>query len=95
MGCELSSTETTGQELWDEGIVAIGVSEQVPTRDMLGSYCRTSTYSMPEIICSYSSHHGTLARSLARAMMASFFDVAGSIFVDRFVIYVEKRLWET
>lgn len=27
--------------------------------------------------------------------MASFFDVAGSIFVDRFVIYVEKRLWET
>jgi hypothetical protein len=41
----------------------------------------TNTYSIPEIIFSYSSHHGTLARPLARVMMASFFDFAGSMFL--------------
>lgn len=48
------------------------------------------TYSMPDIIFSYSSHHGTLAKSLARAMIASFFDFAGSILVVRGVRYGKR-----
>lgn len=42
---------------------------------------RSSTHSIPEIIFSYSSHHGTFARFLARAIMVSFFSVAGSMLV--------------
>jgi hypothetical protein len=88
--CKLTSAESASQEFWDEGIVAIGVSGYVLTINIcLQSEAeqgvekeeRVSTYSIPEIIFSYSSHHGTLTRSLARAMMVSFFDLAGSMFL--------------
>jgi hypothetical protein len=88
--CELTSAETASQEFWDEGIVAIVISEYLFTKNIcLQSKAEreveeeegVGTYSIPEIIFSYSSHHGTLTRSLARAMIALFFDLAGSMFL--------------